>query len=158
MLRRPSLRKHRLHVDKELQLTALVDIMITLISFMLVTAVFVKMTSIDMSLPEETKNPPKSTQKKSSVPSHPGFRLIISVSEDQIDVFNDELSLGVFKKDEKGSYNFTELTNVLNQLKKEYPEEKSATILSTPFLHYNILISTIDAVREGFPDISLEEL
>ena len=158
MLRRPSLRKHRIHEDKELQLTALVDIMVTLITFMLVTAVFVKMSSIDLNLAEETKKPSKSTQNKSSVPSPPGFRLIISVSEDQIDVFNDELSLGVFKKDEKGSYNFTELTNVLIQLKKEYPEEKSATILSTPSIHYNILVSTIDAVREGFPDISLAEL
>lgn len=158
MLRRPSSRKHRIHGDNELQLTALVDIMVTLISFMLVTAVFVKMSSIDMSLPEESKSLPKSSKTETSVPSPPGFRLIISVSEDQIDVFNDKTSLGVFKKDAKGAYDFTGITNVLKQLKKEYPEEKAATILSNPSIHYNILVSTIDAVREGFPDISLEEL
>ena len=158
MLRRPSFRKHRVHEDKELQLTALVDIMVTLISFMLVTAVFVKMSSLELNLPEESKNPPASTQKKQSAPSPPGFRLVISVSEDQIDVFNDKTSLGVYKKDEKGSYNFTELTNMLRQLKKQYPDEKSATILSNPSIHYNILVSTMDAVRDGFPEISLEEL
>ncbi|MBI5193313.1 MAG: biopolymer transporter ExbD [Nitrospirae bacterium] len=158
MLRRPSLRKHRIHGENELQLTALVDIMVTLISFMLVTAVFVKMSSIDLSLPEETKSPVKSTKTENSVPSPPGFRLIVSVSVDQIDIFNDKTSLGTFKKDEKGSYDFTGIANVLKELKKEYPEEKSATILSNPSIHYNILVSTIDAVREGFPDISLEEL
>lgn len=158
MLRRPSLRKHRMHEDKELQLTALVDIMVTLISFMLVTAVFVKMSSLELNLPAESKSPPAGTQKKQSAPAPPGFRLVISVSEDQIDVFNDKSSLGVYKKDEKGTYNFTELGNMLKQLKRQYPEEKSATILSNPSIHYNILVSTIDAVREGFPDISLEEL
>ena len=158
MLRRPSFRKHRVHEDKELQLTALVDIMVTLISFMLVTAVFVKMASLDLNLPEESKKTPVSTQKKHSTPSPPGFRLVISISEDQIDVFNDRTSLGVFRKDEKGSYNFTELTSILRQLKKDYPEEKSATILSNSSIHYDILVSTIDAVREGFPDISMDEL
>ncbi|MDD5435504.1 MAG: biopolymer transporter ExbD [Nitrospira sp.] len=158
MLRRPSLRKHRMHEDKELQLTALVDIMVTLISFMLVTAVFVKMSSLELNLPAESKSPPTGTQTKQSAPAPPGFRLVISVSEDQIDVFNDKSSLGVYKKDEKGTYNFTELGNMLKQLKRQYPEEKSATILSNPSIHYNILVSTIDAVREGFPDISLEEL
>lgn len=132
--------------------------MVTLIAFMLVTAVFIKMSSIELSLPEESKSSPKSTQKEHSVHPSPAFRLIISVSEDQIDVFNEKTSLGVFKKDEKGSFNFTELTNMLKQLKKEYPEEKSATILSNPSIHYNTIVSIIDAAHEGFPEISLEEL
>lgn len=158
MLRRPSLRKHRIHVDKDLQLTALVDIMVTLISFLLVTAVFVKMSAIDLRLPEKAESPPGSVQKKTTAPSPQGLRLIISISEDQINIFSDKTSLGVIQKDPKGLYNFDELTRILTQLKAEHPEEKSAVILSTPRIHYNILVSTIDAVREGFPDISLEEL
>ena len=50
------------------------------------------------------------------------------------------------------------MTKLLQNLKQEFPEEKSATILSSPYVQYKTLVETIDAVREGFPDISLDEL
>ena len=155
MLPRPSSRKHRLHEEKELQITAFLNLMVILIPFLLVTAVFARMAAIELTLPSESKASPEKNAR-AAVPHK--FRLIISIHENEIRVMNNETPLGTYKQDEKGSYHFEEFTELLIRLKKEYPEEKSATILSRPSISYKTLVETIDTVREGFPDISLGEL
>ncbi len=154
MLPRPSLRKHRLHEEKDLQITGFVDIMVTLITFLLLTAVFGRIAAIELNLPSESKVSREGT-KNSAIHT---FRLVVSIKEDEIDVLNNEIPLGVFKLDDRGSYNSSGLTNLILQLKQQHPEEKSAVILSRSSISYNILVETIDAVRGGFPDIQLGEL
>lgn len=154
MLPRPSSRKHRLHEEKDLQITGFVDIMVTLITFLLVTAVFGRIAAIELTLPSESKISREGN--KNSV-AHK-FRLVVSIKEGEIDVVNNETLLGIFKLDDKGSYNFAGLSNLMQQLKQQHPEEKSAIILSKSIISYNILVETIDTVHEKFPDISLGEL
>jgi len=155
MLPRPSSRKHRLHEEKELQITAFLNLMVILIPFLLVTAVFARMAAIELTLPSESK---ASSAKNSSTATPHKFSLIISIKENEIKVLNNETPLGTYKQDEKGSYHFEQLTELLASLHKQYPEEKGATILSRPSISYKTLVETIDTVREGFPDISLGEL
>ncbi|MBI5406473.1 MAG: biopolymer transporter ExbD [Nitrospirae bacterium] len=155
MLPRPSSRKHRLHEEKELQITAFLNLMVILIPFLLVTAVFARMAAIELTLPSESKT---SSEKNSRIATPHKFRLIISITENEIKVLNNETPLGTYKQDEKGSYHFEQFTELLTRLKKEYPEEKGAIILSMPSISYKTLVETIDTVREGFPDISLGEL
>ena len=155
MLPRPSLRKHRLHEEKELQITAFMNLMVILIPFLLVTAVFARMAAIELTLPSESK---ASSERNSRIATPHKFGLIISIKENEIKVLNNETPLGTYKQDEKGSYHFERLTELLTRLQKEHPEEKGATILSRPSISYKTLVETIDTVREGFPDISLGEL
>jgi len=155
MLPRPSSRKHRLHEEKELQITAFLNLMVILIPFLLVTAVFARMAAIELTLPSESKASPEKNAR-AAVPHK--FRLIISIHENEIRVMNNETPLGTYKQDEKGAYHFEQFTDLLTRLKKEHPEEKDATILSRPSISYKTLVETIDTVREGFPDISLGEL
>ena len=155
MLPRPSSRKHRLHEEKELQITAFLNLMVILIPFLLVTAVFARMAAIELTLPSESKASPEKNAR-AAVPHK--FRLIISIHENEIRVMNNETPLGTYKQDEKGAYHFEQFTDLLTRLKKEYPEEKDAMILSRPSISYKTLVETIDTVREGFPDISLGEL
>lgn len=154
MLLRPSLRKHRIHEIKELQITSFMNLMVILIPFLLVTAVFTRMAAIELTLPVESKvsqhgNKDIVIQK---------FKLIVSISEDEIGVLNDGTPLRVFKREEKGSYNLPGFSMFLLKLKQQYPEEKSAVVLSRSSISYKTLVEIIDAVREGFPDISLGEL
>jgi len=155
MLPRPSARKHRLHQEKELQITAFLNLMVILIPFLLVTAVFARMAAIELTLPSESN---ASQEKNTRAAAPHKFRLIISIHENEIRVMNNETSLGVYKQDEKGAYHFEQFTDLLTSLKKEHPEEKGATILSRPSISYKTLVETIDTVREEFPDISLGEL
>src|SRR3989304_7105190 len=155
MLPRPSSRKHRLHEEKELQITAFLNLMVILIPFLLVTAVFARMAAIELTLPSESKASPE--KNSSTATSHP-FRLIISIRENEIRVLNNETPLGIYQQDEKGAYHFEEFSELLIRLRKECPEEKGAIILSRPSISYKTLVETIDTGREGFPDISLGEL
>ena len=155
MLPRPSSRKHKLHELKELQITAFMNLMVILIPFLLVTAVFARMAAIELTLPNESKVSLEGNKKDTAVNK---FRLIISIRENEIDILNNETPLGIFKSDDKGSYNFQGLSNILLQLKQQHPEEKSAIILSSSSISYKILVETLDAVREGFPDISIGDL
>ena len=152
---RPSLRKHRLHEEKELQITAFLNLMVILIPFLLVTAVFARMAAIELTLPSESK---ASSERNSRIATPHKFGLIISIKENEIAVMNNKTPLGIYKQDEKGSYHFEQLTELLASLHKQYPEEKGATILSRPSISYKTLVETIDTLREGFPDISLGEL
>ena len=155
MLPRPSSRKHRLHEEKELQITAFLNLMVILIPFLLVTAVFARMAAIELTLPSESKASPEKNAR-AAVPHK--FRLIISIHENEIRVMNNETPLGTYKQDKEGSYHLEQFTDLLTRLKKEHPEEKDATILSRPSISYKTLVETIDTVREEFPDISLGEL
>ncbi|OGW57741.1 MAG: hypothetical protein A3D21_06645 [Nitrospirae bacterium RIFCSPHIGHO2_02_FULL_42_12] len=157
MLPKPSSRKHRMTGEKELQITAFLNLMVVLIPFLLITAVFARMTAIELTVPPETKTTSPKQQESRDTPP-PVFSLVISIMEDEISIINIDTTLGAFKKDAKGFYDFHGMTKLLQNLKQEFPEEKSATILSSPSVQYKILVETIDAVREGFPDISLDEL
>lgn len=138
-----------------MQITAFLNLMVILIPFLLVTAVFARMAAIELTLPSESKAP---QEKGRAIATAHKFRLIISIRENQIRVMNNETPLGTYKQDEKGAYHFDQFTELLTKLHKQYPEEKGATILSRPSISYKTLVETIDTVREGFPDISLGEL
>lgn len=156
MLPRPSERKHRMHEQKELTITAFLNLMVVLVPFLLLTAVFARMAVIELTLPTESKTA-KQAQEIGETPAN-RLNLIVSIWEDEINVLNDGISLGIFKQDEKGTYNFNGISKFLLRLKQQYPEEKSAMVLSRPSIPYKTLVETIDAVREGFPEVSLGEL
>lgn len=156
MLLRPSERKHRMHEQKELSITAFLNLMVVLVPFLLLTAVFARMTVIELTLPVESKAAKEKQESRETQADR--LNLIVSIWEDEINVLNDGASLGIFKQDGKGTYNFDGISKFLLRLKQQYPEEKSATVLSRPSIPYKTLVETIDAVREGFPDVSLGEL
>ncbi len=156
MLPRPSERKHRMHEQKGLQITAFLNLMVVLVPFLLLTAVFARMAVIELTLPVESKS--KQASQAEREVSAEKLNLIVSIWEDEINVLNDGVSLGIFKLDEKGTYNFDGISKFLLRLKQQYPGEKSATVLSRPSIPYKTLVETIDAVREGFPEVSLGEL
>lgn len=143
--------------EKELQITAFMNLMVVLIPFLLITAVFARMTAIELNVPPESSTP-STVQQKSADTTPPDFSLVVSIMEDEISIINKDATLGAFKKDAKGQYDFQGVSKLLQNLKQEFPEEKSATILSSPSVQYKTLVETIDAVREGFLDISIDEL
>lgn len=154
MLPRPSERKHRMHEQKELHITAFLNLMVVLVPFLLLTAVFARMAVIELALPAESK---AAQQEDKDVPVQK-LELIVSIWNNELSVQNDGTLLEVFKKDGKGDYNFSGLSRLLLQLKQQYPEEKNAVVLSRPNISYKTLVETIDVVREEFSDISLGEI
>ncbi len=156
MLPKPSSRKHRLASEKELQIITFLNLMVILIPFLLMTTVFAKMAAIELT-------PPSAKAQKSVPPPEKrdqaaGFKLTIALLDDEINVLNGETILGVFKKNTDGTYDLTGLPPMLSKLKRQFPDEKDAVILSRPNIPYMLIVEIIDAVRGQFPGISLNEI
>lgn len=145
----------------ELNITAFMNLMVVLVPFLLMTAVFTNISILDLKLPSEKTPISKSDGKKK-------FDINIIVSKKGL-ILTDQNG-GVIKKMPvtKSGYNYTLLNQTLRILKAKYPEKTSINILSTPLASYDSIIQVMDAVREYrflqegeivvaelFPDISI---
>ncbi len=152
-------RRHRIK-PPELDITAFLNLMVILIPFLLITAVFSRITIIDLNLPPSTAGDSAQDNKK--------FELEVIVRAEAIDVSNRNgvLIKRIFKPG--AEHDYKTLSVVLQNIKAEYPDKLDATILSAPDVSYDTLIQVMDKVRvveivqagsvvqaELFPEISI---
>ena len=151
--------KHRINKDAELSITAFMNLMVILVPFLLITAVFSKISILELDLPSRSdvvKNKPKQLE------------LEVVVLENSLRV--QDRNRGVLKtiRNNKKGYDVVNLNEYLQALKTKYQDIDNATILLEPDITYDILVSVMDAVRlaevnkdgeliraELFPDISV---
>ncbi len=133
-IRRPS-------TTTELNITAFMNLMVILVPFLLMTAVFSHITILELNLP----NPETGSAK--SKPS--AFNLKIVIRKNSLTVQNGQSivrKLPLYKD----QYNFKFLSQVLKQVKSKYENKKAITILSEANIPYDILVQTMDASRSYF--------
>lgn len=154
---RRRFRRHRPEVQ-EMNITAFMNLMVILVPFLLITAVFTRMTILELHLPASSSGPANTQQ----------LQLEVIIRGDAIEI--GERSRGVIRriaKTEKGHDTKT-LSQVLQQVKSKFPDKTSATILSEASTSYETMVRVMDAVRvysvataggvtqyELFPDISI---
>lgn len=158
---RRSGRRARTPENVELNITAFMNLMVILVPFLLITAVFTHLTVLDINLPT-------STQSNSASPNKKTFEINVIMGKKHF-VVSDNRNR-VIKKiptyTTGGHYKI--LNNVLKQIKVRYPEKTNITILSQQNSSYESLIKTMDSVRvfnavedgelvqvELFPNISI---
>lgn len=143
----------------ELDITAFMNLMVVLVPFLLITAVFSHLTILELNLPSSGA---ASKNKK------PSFELQVIIRKNVIDLADNRGGLiKRIKKTTKG-YNYPLLTKTLKQIKSRFPDKTNATILSSPNTKYETLVAVMDAVRmyhavedgeiinaELFPNISI---
>jgi len=145
--------------EAELSITAFMNLMVILVPFLLITAVFSKISILELDLPSKSdvvKNNPKKLE------------LEIVVRENSLRI--QDRNRGVLKsiKNTQEGYELTALNEYLQGLKSKYQDISNATILLEPNITYDVLVQIMDAVRvaeveqEGekvfadlFPDISV---
>ena len=159
MRRRLSRQRHK--DQQELNITAFMNLMVVLVPFLLMTAVFTHMTIIELNLPSLGDSPQEDKDKQE-------FVLHVTIRKDAV-VLSDSrggLSKSVTRVGERHDYQT--LTSTLKQIKARVPDKTSATILSEQYTDYDTLVQVMDAVRmyaavidgsivqaELFPDISI---
>lgn len=159
-----SIRKRvrRSHRDApELNITAFMNLMVVLVPFLLITAVFSHLAILELNLPPDSKMPSQQDLKKTR-----NFEVI--VRNDNMTVA-DTLN-GIIKKINtvNGEYDYSSLSELLMQLKVRFPEKKNISILLEANIPYDVLVQTMDTVRlvnvveaasvvqkELFPQISI---
>ncbi|WP_455217665.1 ExbD/TolR family protein [Kaarinaea lacus] len=124
----------------ELNITAFMNLMVVLVPFLLISAVFSQMTILELNLPKDTNQNQKQDQKKVL-----NFEVI--VRSDGLTVA-DTLG-GVIKKITKtnGEHDFKALSELLKQIKSKFPDKQNITILLEPNIEYATLVTTMDTVR-----------
>ncbi len=150
----------RLHEAEELNITAFMNLMVILVPFLLITAVFSRMTVLELNLPALNAKQPEQEQVK--------LQLELVVRQESFDI--QDSNLGLIKRFERnqGETRWEQFSELLVEIKARFPDEKSITLLLEPGIKYKTLIKVMDHVRsadvvnvlsvetvELFPDISI---
>jgi biopolymer transport protein ExbD len=127
----------RLKKPVELNLVPMIDIFTVLVTFLLMTAVFSRITILQLDLP---------SSNSSSAGAPPAFRLEVIVRHEGFELTNGTKLIATLPKVD-GAYDFKALTSLAVALKQEYPDAKDASVLLERDVQYDYLIQAMDAVR-----------
>ena len=115
-----SRRDSRRNVDTaELNITAFMNLMVILVPFLLITAVFSRLAILELNLPGSSNEP---VEQQDQV-----FQLEVIVRTNKIEVGDrNQGLLGIYLNTEDG-YDYVALSDKLAQLKKRYPSKTDAS-------------------------------
>ncbi|NOX43572.1 MAG: biopolymer transporter ExbD [Gammaproteobacteria bacterium] len=145
---------------EELNITAFMNLMVILVPFLLVTAVFSRISVLELNLP--MLNAKEESQKEVKL------QLELVLREKSFDI--QDARLGLIRRFERTDEDtrWDLFADLLVEIKTRFPEEKSITLLLEPSVRYKTLIAVMDHVRsadvvqvttvetiELFPDISI---
>ncbi len=133
-------RHHYRREDQEAQLdiTTFLNLMVVLIPFLLVTAVFSRITIQELNLPTEAAGGAKQDR--------PQISIEVIVRKNRVQLSNGTKITATIKNvDDK--YDISKLSERLRALKKKHPDIMEATLLVEPDIEYNDLIHIMDAVK-----------
>ncbi len=129
--------KRRKQDTADLDVTTFLNLMVVLIPFLLISAVFSRVTIIELSVP---------TSSGGSESNTPNFSIEVIVRKTGLEIANGSyVEAAIPKKDDQ--YDMEKLSEMLMRLKAQYPEKEDATILMEPDIAYDYLIQVMDAVR-----------
>jgi biopolymer transport protein ExbD len=131
-------RRHA-HGNPDLDMTSFMNLMVVLVPFLLATAVFSRITILDMSLPGGGQAPADAQT--------PTLVLEITLRGDQIEVGDRNTGLMQELPRIDGKHDFKGLNTYLQQVKARFPELVDATLLAEETTPYDDIVQTMDAVR-----------
>jgi biopolymer transport protein ExbD len=121
----------------ELDITTFLNLMVVLVPFLLITAVFSRLAVVELHLP--------SVADGSRVESPP-FRLEVIVRSAGLELTNGQSVIAALPK-QAGRYDMEALADYVYSLKQEYPDSSTASVLMEPDIAYDHLIQVMDVVR-----------
>jgi biopolymer transport protein ExbD len=123
--------------DADLAVTTFLNLMVVLVPFLLITAVFSRMTIIELNLPSSAGG---------AAPEQVGFRPELIVREAGIEITNGTQVIAAIPKVD-GEYDLPKLSDYVQSLKREYPSVDDVSVLLEPQIPYDYLIQVMDTAR-----------
>jgi biopolymer transport protein ExbD len=136
MGRRHHYRRHT-RDQADLDMTAFLNLMVGLIPFLLVTAVFSRIVIVELSLPSSAGGP---------APIEQTFRVEVIVRDDGLELTDGSMAIARIPK-VAGEYDLDRLSEFVVALKREHPGTDDASVLLEPDIEYDHLIRVMDVVR-----------
>ena len=145
----------------ELDITTFLNLMVVLVPFLLITAVFSRITIMELDIPSGA----------GGAADKPKVTIEVILRQDRLELGNGQ---GVVARipNVDGKHDIAKLSEYLQKIKGNYPDKTDATILIEENVEYDQMVRVMDAVRsaelkqEGidalqkfalFPDMSLGE-
>jgi biopolymer transport protein ExbD len=121
----------------EIDVTTFLNLMVVLVPFLLITAVFSRLTIVELNLPSAAGGPSNNQDN---------FRVEVIVREAGMEISNGSAIIAsIPKKDDE--YDLESLSELIVELKREYPEQEAASVLMEAHIPYDYLIQVMDIVR-----------
>ncbi|MES0872411.1 ExbD/TolR family protein [Sinimarinibacterium thermocellulolyticum] len=132
------MRRARRQDVAELNITAFLNLMVVLVPFLLITAVFTQLTIKELDLPDTSRSQPPSEELKRG--------LSVLIRETGLTLTNDGAIVQSWPKAEDG-YNYAALGQTLAEIKNRNPAEDRITLLLEPGIPYDVMIQVMDTVH-----------
>jgi biopolymer transport protein ExbD len=120
----------------DLDMTTFMNLMVVLVPFLLITAVFSRVTIVELDLPSA----------RGPAPTEPTFRVEVVVRDAGLEIMDGQRVIAAIPKLDD-DYQLSELSGYLLAIKQQYPGKEDATVLLEPDIAYDHLIQVMDVVR-----------
>lgn len=129
--------KRRTKDDHELDVTTFLNLMVVLVPFLLITAVFSRLSIVELNLPSAAGGASSDADT---------FRVEVIVREEGIEISNGKAVIASMPKVD-GEYDLETLSDFIIALKQDYPSHDAASVLVEAHIPYDYLIQVMDVVR-----------
>jgi biopolymer transport protein ExbD len=145
-----------------LDVTAFINLIVVLVPFLLSTAVFTRLSVLELSLPAQSTGALEQLSAEK-------LNLEIVIRADAIEV-GDRIGglIQRIPRTQTGHYDVAALATLARAIKEKFPDKNDATVLPEPNVPYDVLVQVMDVLRAGpqvqgakvvevalFPDISI---
>ena len=121
----------------EIDVTTFLNLMVVLIPFLLITAVFSRITIMELNLPTAADGP---------AANKPQVTIEVIVRRNALQI-GDGRNVVLTIPKAGGKYDLPKLSEYLQRLKATYAQKEDATVLLEPDIDYEDMIHVMDAVR-----------
>lgn len=125
----------------ELDITTFLNLMVVLVPFLLISAVFTRITVLELDMPASAGG---AASKK------PKITVEVIVRKKKLQLGNGRSIIANIPNVGE-EYDIQRLSHLLQRLKKDYPDKSDATVLMEPDIEYRYLVQVMDAMRATDP-------
>jgi biopolymer transport protein ExbD len=137
MARRHHYKRRTKQPAYEIDVTTFLNLMVVLVPFLLITAVFSRLTIVELNLPSAASGPPSDQES---------FTPEVIVREAGIEITNGKQVIATIPNIEE-EFDLETLSDYMVELKQTYPEQESASVLMEAQIPYDYLIQVMDIVK-----------
>lgn len=130
--------KRRKTEEVELDITTFLNLMVVLIPFLLLTAVFTKITIQELNLPTQAGG--------AAAPAKPPVVIEVMVRKNLLQIGDGKRVLQTIPKIGQ-KYDYKKLSELLLELKNENKDKEDVAVLMEPEIDYESVIGVMDAVK-----------
>jgi biopolymer transport protein ExbD len=137
MARRKHHYKRRTGETYDIDVTTFLNLMVVLVPFLLITAVFSRLTIVELNLPSAAGG---------AASNESNFRIEVIVREEGMVISNGTATIATVPNVDD-EYDMEGLSELVVELKRQYPDHEEASVLMEAQIPYDYLIQVMDIVR-----------